>query len=148
MVFFFFCIRLILADERRQQPSAPKSQKWILIAVVYVVSRRTTKLTLRKFVSSGKMYLANVLVKFLKFLPRRFPSSELPLYNVWVQIIQNQMNNPLFVPNKNSIVCTNHFEEHCFNRSQRRLSLRKGSKPTIFRNVSETAYQQVFEIKM
>ena len=118
-----------------------KPPKW-RVSVVFVVSRRTTKFPLKEFVSSGKIYLPTILLlKFLLFVSPRFPCSEHPLHDNWVQIIQNQMNNPLFVPDKNSIVCSNHFEEDCFNRSQRRLSLREGSKPTIFSNVCDSAEQ-------
>ena len=49
------------------------------------------------------------------------------------------------MPKKNSYVCINHFEEHNFNRSKRRLRLRAGSKPTLFNNASEA--KQVFTEK-
>ena len=75
----------------------------------------------------------------------RFPTSKFPFHNDWIQIIQHQLNNPLFMPKKNSYVCINHFEEHNFNRSKRRLRLRAGSKPTLFNNASEA--KQVFTEK-
>ena len=103
------------------------------------MSRRSTaKLSL------GKVYFASkVLVRFLIIFLHRFPSTKTPLYSEWIQLVQQHLKAPHFVPNMNSKVCSNHFEERCLDRSQRRVFLIEGSRPTLF-YTSEDAAQQVF----
>ena len=111
-----------------------------------MLSRKTAKLPLEELVSSGKVYFTNNLIgNFSILFSHRFPSAKSRLYTYWIQIIQQQLKIHLFIPKENTVVCSNHFEEHCFNRSKRLLHLRAGSKPTLFNN-SDDAVEQVFKL--
>ncbi|XP_057376259.1 uncharacterized protein LOC130697376 isoform X2 [Daphnia carinata] len=64
----------------------------------------------------------------------KFPSVKSESHSIWIKTIRHhskKLSRP-FTPRRNSIVCTNHFENTCFTRGKRKLQLKQGSIPTIF----------------
>ena len=58
----------------------------------------------------------------------RFPHSQPDVLKQWVV----NMRRLHYTPSKKSVVCSEHFEEGCFDRTGQTVRLRPGSVPTIF----------------
>lgn len=58
----------------------------------------------------------------------RFPHSQPELLRQWV----HNMHREGFVPSKKSVVCSDHFEASCFDRTGQTVRLRAGAVPTLF----------------
>jgi hypothetical protein len=59
----------------------------------------------------------------------RFPQSQPDILKQWVL----NMHREGFKPSKKSVVCSDHFEESCFDRTGQTVRLREGAIPTLFK---------------
>jgi hypothetical protein len=82
--------------------------------------------------------------RFYFYLFFRFPSAKSVAQAEWIEAIRNFRKGP-FTPHKSSIVCSQHFEAHCFNRAEKRLRLIERARPTIFDIPTETETTRVNE---
>jgi len=58
----------------------------------------------------------------------RFPHSHPELLKQWVVNMQREG----FTPSETAVLCSGHFEEHCFDRTGQTVHLHEGAVPTIF----------------
>jgi hypothetical protein len=58
----------------------------------------------------------------------RFPHSDPALLRQWI----HNMHRTGYSPSKKAVVCSDHFEDSCFDRTGQTIRLRQGSIPTIF----------------